>query len=117
MKKEEFWDELAGLDVVGREKFDKTYDVFTIMEKKYAELEALCVAHGLSLKEYQILSCAMDGQMTDGEIRADLGIDAAQFDELVTGLKAKDLIGRKKGVLVASIEGRSAYYDVPPLAA
>ncbi len=67
---EEFWEELAGLDVVGREKFDKTYDVFTIMEKKYAELEALCVAHGLSLKEYQILTCAMDGKMNDGEIRA-----------------------------------------------
>jgi hypothetical protein len=117
--REELWEQFkeAGLKQVGREKSDKTYDFFTIMEKKYAELEALCVAHGLSLKEYQILTCAMEGKMNDGEIRANLGIDAAEFDDLVAGLKAKDLIGRKKGVLVASIEGRSAYYDVPPLAA
>ena len=109
--------------------FDETFDgippdvkeravkAFKIMEQKHRQLEAVCVQHGLSLKEYQILSCCLDGKMNDGEIRANLGIDAAQFDDLVAGLKAKDLIGRKKGVLIASIEGRSAYYDVPPIAA
>jgi hypothetical protein len=56
----------AGLKQVGREKSGKTYDFFTIMEKKYAELEALCVAHGLSLKEYQILTRAIEGKMNDG---------------------------------------------------
>jgi hypothetical protein len=102
--REELWEQFkeAGLKQVG-EKSDKTYDFFTIMEKKYAELEALCVAYGLSLKEYQILTCAMEGKMNDGEICANLGIDAAQFDDLVAGLKAKDLIGRKKGVLVATV--------------
>ena len=83
----------------------------------FAALETVCIQHGLSLEEYRILTCAMDGKMTDGEIRACAGVDADQFDELVAGLKSKDLIGRRKGYLIASIEGRSAYYDVPPMAA
>lgn len=87
------------------------------MEQKFYQLEAICIIHGLSLKEYQILACCLDGKMNDGEIRASMGIDAEQFDDLVAELKAKDLIGRRKGMLIASIEGRSAYYEVPPIAA
>jgi hypothetical protein len=87
------------------------------IDQRYRLLESICILHGLTLKEYEILTCAMDGKMTDGEIRACAGVDADEFDELVAGLKARDLIGRRKGYLVASIEGRSAYYDVPPIAA
>jgi len=87
------------------------------MAKKYAQLDAVCVQHGLTLTEYQILTCAFDGQMTDVEIRHELILTREQFDEIVKGLRARDLIGRRKGCLVASIEGRSAYYDVPKMAA
>lgn len=96
---------------------ERTVKVFKIMEQKYALLEAVCIQHGLSLKEYQFLSCCLDGKMTDGEIRAIMGIGPEQFDELAEVLRRKDLIGRRKGMLIASIEGRSAYYDVPPIAA
>ena len=80
-------------------------------------LEAICMVFGVTLAEYTLLTCCLDGKMTDGEIRARMGIDADQFDDLVAALRAKDLIGRRKGMLIASIEGRSAYYDVPPIAA
>jgi 3-deoxy-D-manno-octulosonate 8-phosphate phosphatase KdsC-like HAD superfamily phosphatase len=69
------------------------------------------------LKEYHLLICCVEGQMTDGEICRELSVNQNQLNDLVDGLKARALIGRRKGILVASIEGRSAYYDVPPLAA
>lgn len=87
------------------------------MAKKYARLDAVCVQHGLTLTEYQILTCAMDGQMTDVEIRHELIVTHEQFDQIVKRLRARDLIGRRKGVLIAGIEGRSAYYDVPKMSA
>lgn len=87
------------------------------MAKKYARLDAVCVQHGLTFTEYQILTCAMDGQMTDVEIRHELIVTHEQFDQIVKRLRARDLIGRRKGVLIAGIEGRSAYYDVPKMSA
>ena len=95
----------------------KSEDLRAHMEKKYAQLESVCVQHGLSLKEYHLLICCFEGQMSDGEICRELSVNQNQLNDLVDGLKARALIGRKKGILVASIEGRSAYYDVPPLAA
>jgi DNA-binding MarR family transcriptional regulator len=117
--REELWEEFkeAGFEEMGKQKFNTTYEVFVNTEKKYAELEALCVAHGLTLKEYQLLNCALDGKMTDAEIRDALFLAQEQLNEMVERLRARDLIGRRKGRLVASIEGRSAYYDVPRLAA
>ena len=117
--REELWEEFkeAGFEEMGKQKFDTTYEVFVNTEKKYAELEALCVAHGLTLKEYQLLNCTLDGKMTDAEIRDALFLAQEQLNEMVERLSARDLIGRRKGLLVASIEGRSAYYDVPRLAA
>jgi len=85
--------------------------------KTREELRTYSVQHGLSLKEYHLLICCFDGQMTDGEICCELSVEQEQLNELVQGLKARALIGRRKGILVASIEGRSAYYGVPPLAA
>jgi hypothetical protein len=46
-------------------------------------LEAICMVFGVTLAEYTLLSCCLDGKMTDGEIRARMGIDADQFDDLV----------------------------------
>jgi hypothetical protein len=114
--REELWPEFeeGGLD---REAFDRTYDVYVDMEIRYAQLEAICIQHGLSLKEWRILSCSLEGQMTDAEICEDLFLNQGVFDKLVEGLTARSLIGRRQGRLVASIGGRSAYYDVPPLAA
>ncbi len=86
-------------------------------EFKFPELEEYCIANGLTLREYQVLTCTFDGQMTDAEIRAALFLTKPELDELVEGLRAKSLIGRRKGRLIASIEGRSAYHHVPPLAA
>ena len=80
-------------------------------------LEAICMVFGVTLAEYTLLTCCLEGKMTDGEIRARMGMDADEFDQLVTRLREKDLIGRKKGMLIASIEGRSAYYEVPAMAA
>ncbi len=72
---------------------------------------------GVTLAEYTLLTCCLEGKMTDGEIRASMGMDADEFDRLVARLSEKDLIGRRKGMFIASIEGRSAYYEVPPMAA
>jgi hypothetical protein len=45
--REELWEEFkeAGFEEMGKQKFNTTYEVFVNTEKKYAELEALCVAH------------------------------------------------------------------------
>ena len=114
--REELWPEFeeGGID---REAFDKTYDVYVDMEMRCAQLEAMCMQHGLSLKEWRILSCSLEGQMTDAEICDDLFLSQGELNKLVEGLKARSLIARTKGRLVASIEVDSAYYDVPPLAA
>ena len=80
-------------------------------------LEAICMVFGVTLAEYTLRTCCLEGKMTDGEIRARMGMDADEFDNLVARLREKDLIGRRKGMLIASIEGRSAYYEVPPMAA
>jgi hypothetical protein len=79
--------------------------------------EAIFMVYGLTIAEYTLLTCCLDGKKTDGEIRASMGMDADEFDNLVARLREKDLIGRRKGILIASIEGRSAYYEVPPMAA
>jgi hypothetical protein len=114
--REELWPELQEKGLC-RKAFDRTYDVYVDMEMKSAQLEALCIQHGLSLTEWRILSCCLEGQMTDTVICYELFLTQEQLDKLVDGLKARALIGRKRGRLAASIEGRSAYYDVPPLAA
>ena len=77
----------------------------------------ICIEHCLTVKEYQVLTFCMDGHMTDAEIRCELSLTKDQFQEIVEALRAKSLIGRRKGLLIASIEGRSAFYEVLPLAA
>lgn len=115
-RREEIWPELEGKGLC-RKAFDKTYDVYVDMEMKAAQLEALCTQHGLSLTEWRILSCCLEGQMADGVICYELFLRPEQLNKMVEGLRARALIARKKGRLVTTIEGRSAYYHVPPLAA
>lgn len=81
------------------------------------QVETVCIEHGLTVKEHQVLTFCMDGHMTDAEIRCESSLTKDQFQEIVEALRTKSLIGRRKGLLIASIEGRSAYYQVPPLAA
>lgn len=82
-----------------------------------SQQEIVCTEHDLTVKEYQVLTFCMDGHMTDAEIRCELSLTKDQFQEVVEVLTAKSLIDRRKGLLVASIEGRSAFYEVRPLAA
>jgi len=82
-----------------------------------SQMEIVCIEHGLTVKEYQVLTFCMDGHMTDAEIRCELFLTKDQFQRIVDALRAKSLVGRRKGLLIASIEGRSAFYEVLPLAA
>ena len=84
---------------------------------KFIKSQLEIVEHGLTVKEYQVLTFCMDGHMTDAEIRCELSLTKDQFQEIVEALMAKSLIGRRKGLLIASIEGRSAYYEALPRAA
>jgi DNA-binding MarR family transcriptional regulator len=100
--REELWPDFeeGGLD---REAFDRTYDVYVDMEMRVAQLEAICLQHGLTLKEWRILSCSLEGQMTDAEICEDLFLNQGELNELVEGLKSRSLIGRTDGRLVRKL--------------
>lgn len=81
------------------------------IDQKHQQLLVVCRERALTLMEYQLLNCCLDGQMTDNEIRKELGLTVDELNEIVEGLRANALVGRRKGVLVTSIEGRSALHS------
>jgi DNA-binding MarR family transcriptional regulator len=94
----------------------RTKTVNDVIER-FHRLDLLCRTYGLSLKEWRLLNCCLDGQMTDAEIIYSLSLSRHELDDLLEQMHARSLVGRRRGKIIASIEGRAAYYRVPSLAA
>jgi DNA-binding MarR family transcriptional regulator len=65
--------------------------------------------HGLTLKEYEVLTCCLYGQMTDAEVRNILSMKMDDLDAIVESLVSKELLRRNGRVLAATYEGELVY--------